>query len=365
MRSTVWSSWLSPSSAKNSPCSGTRIALAAISALTVSSPSDGGQSIRQTSQRPGAALSSAASSRWVLRSKSMSSISAPDRSTVARNDIEPRHRRRDDALARASRCRSAAHSSTASRSAWPMPSPVEALPCGSRSISSTLQPGRGQRGGEVDRGGRLAHPAFLIRDRDPDHCLLLPGRRRTPVATMIWASASVRLGSKRKSPCHAPPPLPVPTWRRGPSAAARASFLWKICARARASAASGAKARALITANGRVGMRSMRRVNDLRLDLEHRSGAAQEIDAQPPRFDQRRPALRASAATTRPGKPAPVPRSSQGPRSARRSASSWALSTTWRDQNWSSVDGRNEILACRSPRATSAPKASQPRECFT
>ena len=51
IRSTVCSSWLSPSSAKNSVCSGTRIELAAISALTVSRPSEGGQSIRQTSQR--------------------------------------------------------------------------------------------------------------------------------------------------------------------------------------------------------------------------------------------------------------------------------------------------------------------------
>ena len=44
-RSIVRSSRLSPSSAKNSHCSGTSTACAAASALTVSRPSDGGQSI--------------------------------------------------------------------------------------------------------------------------------------------------------------------------------------------------------------------------------------------------------------------------------------------------------------------------------
>ena len=38
--------WLTPSRAKNSHCSGTRTASAATSALTVSRPSDGGQSTR-------------------------------------------------------------------------------------------------------------------------------------------------------------------------------------------------------------------------------------------------------------------------------------------------------------------------------
>ncbi len=43
--STVLSSWLRPSSAKNSHCSGTSTASAAASALMVSRFSDGGQSI--------------------------------------------------------------------------------------------------------------------------------------------------------------------------------------------------------------------------------------------------------------------------------------------------------------------------------
>ena len=54
---------------------------------------------------------------------------------------------------------------------WSMPSAVEALPCGSRSMTSTLQPGLGQGRGEVDRGGRLADAALLVGDRhDPGVC---------------------------------------------------------------------------------------------------------------------------------------------------------------------------------------------------
>ena len=46
------------------------------------------------------------------------------------------------------------------------PSAVEALPCGSRSTTSTLQPVQRQRGGQVDRGRRLADAALLVRDGD-------------------------------------------------------------------------------------------------------------------------------------------------------------------------------------------------------
>ena len=44
-RSTMLSTWLNPSRAKNSHCSGTSTESAATRALTVSMPSDGGQSI--------------------------------------------------------------------------------------------------------------------------------------------------------------------------------------------------------------------------------------------------------------------------------------------------------------------------------
>ena len=39
-----------------------------------------------------------------------------------------------------------------------MPSPVEALPCGSRSTGRTCSPDRGESGGEIDSGRGLAHP---------------------------------------------------------------------------------------------------------------------------------------------------------------------------------------------------------------
>src|SRR6201999_2080720 len=62
--------------------------------------------------------------------------------------------------------------------------------------------GRSERGGEVDRRGGLADPAFLIGDRDPDHLRLPLPCRWTPVATMMRASGSVTLGSSRNAPCH-------------------------------------------------------------------------------------------------------------------------------------------------------------------
>src|ERR1700710_2740356 len=63
--------------------------------------------------------------------------------------------------------------------------------------------GRGERGGEVDRGRGLADPAFLVCNRDPDHLFLpLAAARLTPSATMIRASGSVTLGSSRNAPCH-------------------------------------------------------------------------------------------------------------------------------------------------------------------
>ena len=64
--------------------------------------------------------------------------------------------------------------------------------------------GRSQCGREIDRGRRLADPAFLIRDRNPDHAFLL-SFRVTPEATMMRASVSVRLRSSRNSPCHEDP----------------------------------------------------------------------------------------------------------------------------------------------------------------
>ena len=44
------------------------------------------------------------------------------------------------------------------------PTPVEALPCGSRSRMSTFWPTAAERGAEIDGGGGLAHAAFLVGD---------------------------------------------------------------------------------------------------------------------------------------------------------------------------------------------------------
>src|SRR5205085_10025245 len=57
---------------------------------------------------------------------------------------------------------------------------------------------RGKRGGEVDRGGRLAHPALLIGHGNADHRLAL-----TPVPMTIQESLSVTLRSMWNVPCHA------------------------------------------------------------------------------------------------------------------------------------------------------------------
>ena len=57
-----------------------------------------------------------------------------------RQQVEPRHARGDRRSRPRRHCRSARRSSTARGRAWPTPSPVDALPCGSRSISSTFQP---------------------------------------------------------------------------------------------------------------------------------------------------------------------------------------------------------------------------------
>ena len=58
-----------------------------------------------------------------------------------------------------------------------MPSPVLALPWGSRSTTQRTEPLLGEAGPEVDRGGRLAHAAFLVRDGDDPW--ELPCRRRS------------------------------------------------------------------------------------------------------------------------------------------------------------------------------------------
>ena len=57
-----------------------------------------------------------------------------------RQQVEPRHARRHRRFDAPTRCRSARRSSSGLRCDGETPRPVEALPCGSRSISSTRQP---------------------------------------------------------------------------------------------------------------------------------------------------------------------------------------------------------------------------------
>ena len=98
IRSTVWSNWLSPSSAKNSHCSGTSKWRAATRALTVSSPSDGGQSIMMMSQRP----SGASSNAWL---EAVGAIGQRDHFDLGARQVdrggeqvEPRDARGDDGV---------------------------------------------------------------------------------------------------------------------------------------------------------------------------------------------------------------------------------------------------------------------------
>ena len=59
---------------------------------------------------------------------------------------------------------------------WSIDSAVEALPCGSRSMTSTRRPVLGQRRGHVHGGRGLADPALLVGDHH-DPGLVRPGQR--------------------------------------------------------------------------------------------------------------------------------------------------------------------------------------------
>ena len=92
-----------------------------------------------------------------------------------------------------------------------MPSPVEAFPCGIEVDHQHALPDRGQRGGEVDRGGGLADAALLVGDRDDagpslGRAVACHAMRSVPAkrSTMrIRAAGSVALGASRAEICHA------------------------------------------------------------------------------------------------------------------------------------------------------------------
>ena len=79
-----------------------------------------------------------------------------------------------------------------------MPEPIVALPCGSRSMTSTRWPSLRQPGGEVDGGGGLADPAFLVGDaEDARHaCILAEGALQSG-RRMPFDAESARALSRR------------------------------------------------------------------------------------------------------------------------------------------------------------------------
>ena len=144
-----------------------------------------------------------------------------------------------------------------------------------------------------------------------------------------------------------PAPLPVRTWHCVPSEESSAFLLWKTARPGPAARSSGAKARALITSTGRAGIASAL-ARPARPVARARAGgsAAEEIGAQPARFDQSRRCCSAKGGDQQPGKPAPLPRSSQLRACCGAKRISCAESRIWRDQIRSSEE--RETRFCRS-----------------
>ena len=254
----------------------------------------------------GASLS-ACSSRCVRSARSTISTSAPDRSTVAGS--------------RSSRgTRVAIAASTSSPSAeqhvvavsgthdWPTPSPVEALPCGSRSTSSDLPADRRQRGGQVDRGGGLAHPAPSGWRPLSDHRFPLrrtPRRPRSSPPSLVRLGTSVNLTLPR---LFAPLPVPSSHCALGKDPA-RPS--WARCSAALKQASLEATARAVIS-NVPVIRSAFAATSPRRRDRSPSDGVAGiRRAACAARSGSSWPPVR--MAITTPGRPAPEPTSHQLP----------------------------------------------------
>ena len=89
--------------------------------------------------------------------------------------------------------RRACRTSTATPRWCSTPSAVEALPCGSRSMTRTRWPSWARRRGDVDRGGGLADAALLVGDDDHAGARRVAGRVAEP-----RAAASTELGGPRQ-----------------------------------------------------------------------------------------------------------------------------------------------------------------------
>ena len=180
--------------------------------------------------------------------------------------------------------------------------------------------------------------------------------RRTPSATMICASGSVTLGSSRKSPCHEGSSASSSVSAFRPLGSSQTLFAVENPVPKCSNRSKGAKARALITSNRRGGTRSALPAT-ISTAISSDSAARARNSALSRRASIRVTGPWCSAATISPGKPAPVPRSTQEASGAGANRSNWAESAMWRAQA-----GRGSRAtpgsAVRSPRATSAAKAS-------
>ncbi len=164
--STVCSSWLSPSSAKNSHCSGTSSVSAALSALSVSSPSDGGQSMKHTSCARCSRQRSAQPCSAVLDGNQLDLGTAEvDR---RRDDVEPGNARADHAVAE----RHLIDQHVVGARVAVRGLDAEA----GRGVAlrievdqQRLPSDRGHGRGNVDCGGRLADPTLLVGYGDANH----------------------------------------------------------------------------------------------------------------------------------------------------------------------------------------------------
>ena len=241
-----------------------------------------------------------------------------------------------------------------------MPRPVEALPCGSRSTTSTRSPTDGQRRAEIDCRGGLADAALLVGDRQvrvsPALVALIAVDPR--LASGVFASnartttirppASVRLGSSSpaNSQCLSArlristsrPLRNSPTRLTGERPARQPSKRGKGAKRARGDDVHRAK------------LQVSRGFFDRRARWPSMSGAR----ATSPRkaalayaFDEGDLSAVAPAsmiASTRPGKAGAGAEIGPGLGFRRRSARSWAESAKWRDQIASSVLGPTRFM---------------------
>ena len=148
---------------------------AAASALSVSTPSDGPQSISTKSN--GSASCGQRLAEDHLAADDAGQFDLGGGEVDVRRDqpqvlARPAGGRRPAACSRPARRRATATVPSGSTPRW-----VLAWACGSRSSTQTRLPRGGQGGGQVHGRGRLADPALLVDHRDPSHGVVLASSR--------------------------------------------------------------------------------------------------------------------------------------------------------------------------------------------